>query len=109
MKLHRDLGIAQKSAYFMAQRLLEAWPDLVVDKEGPVEANKSYFGLKRKIFLRSKRRKTAGQGMVGKTAVAGVKDRNAKSVTVRVLQATAPQRCRISFVPMLCLAQQSKR
>ena len=27
MRLHRDLGITQKSAYFMAQRLREAWSD----------------------------------------------------------------------------------
>ena len=28
MKLHRDLGITQKSAYFVAQRLRKVWSDL---------------------------------------------------------------------------------
>lgn len=45
MKLHRDLNMTQKSAYFMAQRLREAWA--VDDGEvmgGPVEADEAYFG-----------------------------------------------------------------
>ena len=38
MKLHRNLGITQKSAYRMARRLLEAWSELPVDRTGSARA-----------------------------------------------------------------------
>jgi len=44
MKLHRDLGITQKSAYFMAQRLHQAWSDTPSGMSGPVEADAPYMG-----------------------------------------------------------------
>jgi len=44
MKLHRDLKITQKSAYFMAQRLREAWMDFGGKMSGPVEVDEAYFG-----------------------------------------------------------------
>lgn len=46
MKLHRDLGITQKSAWFMVQRLRESWKQLAgLDKmEGPVEIDETYVG-----------------------------------------------------------------
>ena len=50
MKLHRDLGITQKSAWFMVQRLRESWQILAgADKmEGPVEIDEVYIGGKEK-------------------------------------------------------------
>ncbi len=43
MKLHRDLGITQKSAWFMLQRIREAFAPLAAAAfEGPVEANETY-------------------------------------------------------------------
>ena len=46
MKLHRDLGVTQKTAWFMVQRLWEAWKDMAgVNKmEGPVEVDEVYLG-----------------------------------------------------------------
>ena len=46
MRLHRDLGITQKSAWFMVHRLRESWKQLAgADKmEGPVEIDEAYFG-----------------------------------------------------------------
>lgn len=84
MKLHRDLGITQKSAYFMAQRLRGAWSDIPLDMEGPVEADESYFGGKRKNMPNRKRKTLTGRGTVGKTAVAGVKNRETGQVSARV-------------------------
>ena len=43
LRLHRDLKITQKSAYFMAQRLREAWSGQMSLMEGPVEVDESYF------------------------------------------------------------------
>ena len=82
MKLHRDLGISQKSAWFMLHRIREAWAGGGDDGDfsGPVEADETYFGGKRKNMSNAKRRELAdtGRGPVGKVAVVGVKDRETK-------------------------------
>ena len=46
MKIHRDLGITQKSAWFMVHRLRESWKSLAgVEKmDGPVEIDEVYLG-----------------------------------------------------------------
>ena len=42
MKLHRDLGIGQKAAWFMLHRLREAWvPELGDPFNGPVEVDET--------------------------------------------------------------------
>ena len=48
MRLHRDLGVTQKTAWFMVHRLRESWKQLAgVDKmEGPVKIDESYVGGK---------------------------------------------------------------
>ena len=92
MKLHRDLGITQKSAYFMAQRLREAWSGPECGKTGPVEVDESWFGGKRGNMSNAKRKKIreAGlkQGPSGKTAVIGAKDRETNTITAQVIQST---------------------
>ena len=43
MKLHRDLGISQKSAWHLAHRIRQCWNDLNGEPfEGPVEADETY-------------------------------------------------------------------
>jgi len=44
MKLHRDLAITQKTAWFMAHRLREAWRLEVAEFSGPVEVDETYVG-----------------------------------------------------------------
>ena len=44
MKLHRDLGITQKSAWHLAHRLREAWDDEGEEFTGPVEVDETYVG-----------------------------------------------------------------
>ena len=88
MKLHRDLGVSQKSAWFMQQRIREAFraegPMVFL---GPVEVDETYFGgLERNKHGKDKQR--AGRGPVGKTAVVGVKDRATNQVAARVVDAT---------------------
>ena len=46
MKLHRDLKITQKSAWFMAHRIREAWQDGGSMFSGPVEADETIIGGK---------------------------------------------------------------
>ena len=47
MKLHRELGITQKSAWFMLHRLRKAAESGSGMFSGPVEADETYIGGKR--------------------------------------------------------------
>ena len=92
MKLHRDLKITQKSAWHMAHRLRKALENGGdgLPFAGPVEADETYIGGKRKNMSNAKRRelKDAGRGPVGKEAVVGVKDRATKQVRATVVPVT---------------------
>ena len=61
MKLHRDLGVTQKTAWFMLHRLREAWAqDKAGPFLGPVEADETYMGgLERTSTPRTSRRLAA--------------------------------------------------
>ena len=83
MKLHRDLGITQKSAWHLAHRLRAAWTEAeAATFGGPVEADETYFRGKRKQLADA----GATRGTAGKTAVVGVKDRETKHVRAKVTE-----------------------
>ena len=87
MRLHRDLNITQKSAYFMAQRLREAWSDSPGGMLGPVEVDETFVGGKEKNKHAHKKLK-AGRGTVGKMIVVGAKDRETNRVSAAVVDNT---------------------
>ncbi len=87
MKLHRDLGVTQKTAWHLAHRIRETWRgNDDAPFEGPVEADESYFGGKAKNMHADKRAKLTGRGGVDKAAVAGVRDRATGKVRARVVK-----------------------
>ena len=87
MKLHRDLGITQKSAWHMAHRIREAWTPETSKFTGPVEVHETYIGGKERNKHASKKLR-AGRGTVGKTAVVGIRDRDTGQVRTQVVQST---------------------
>ena len=89
MKLHRDLGVTQKTAWHLAHRIREAWEDNGGSLfAGPVEADETYIGGKRKNMPRHKRAALTGRGSAGKEAVVGIKDRATNEVRARHVETT---------------------
>ncbi|MYF08004.1 MAG: IS1595 family transposase [Rhodospirillaceae bacterium] len=89
MKLHRDLGVTQKTAWFMLQRIRKAFDN---DDEppfgGPAEADETWFGGLRKNMSKDKRKALTGRGAAGKDAVVGVRDRATGRVAARHIRET---------------------
>ena len=88
MKLHRDLNITQKSAWFLAHRIREAFEAEGGLFTGPIEADETWMGGKRKNMPLAKRAYMTGRGTDGKTAVVGTKDRATKQIRARVVEHT---------------------
>ncbi len=87
MKLCREVGIRQATAWFLMQRIREGFMD-GFDKPflGSVEADETAVGGKQKNMPRKKRAELAGRGSVGKAIVAGMKDRPPKQVSAAVVK-----------------------
>ena len=81
MKLHRDLGVTQKTAWFMLHRIREAFaaPAASLPFAGPVEVDEVWMGGKKPRHL-------TGRGPIGKTPVVGAKDRATNQVIARVIK-----------------------
>ena len=89
MKLHRDLGITQKTAWFMAHRIREGWQaageGFMLDDV--VEADETYVGgLEKNKHWDKKLR--AGRGTTGKFIVVGARSRRNKQVRAEVVENT---------------------
>ena len=93
MKLHRDLDIGQKAAWFMLHRIREAWVGVADDSDGgdkfngPVEVDETYVGGKRSNMSNAKRKRLAhlGHSLAGKTAIVGAKDRDSNRVVAKAV------------------------
>ncbi len=99
-EIGRDLGISQKSAWFMLHRLRLAMRNGSIMKlggnGGEVEADEAFIGGKPKNMHSNRRRALAiarssclkgDTRLIGKTAVVGVLDREAREVRATVVRA----------------------
>lgn len=86
MKLHRDIGVTQGTAWFMLQRIREAWvQENFAAFVGPVEVDESYVGGKARNKHKSKRDDGPRGGPGGMTPVIGAKDRASNRVSAAVV------------------------
>ena len=84
MKLHRELGISQKAAWFMLHRLRLAFEA----DASPFEIDETYMGGKRNNMPKHVREELTGRTPTGKTAVVGAKDRATNRVAAEVVECT---------------------
>lgn len=79
MEIHRALGVTQKTAWFMLQRLRLALQDTFMGKlGGHVEVDETFIGGKARFMHKNKRAKVIKRGPSGKTIVVGVLERGGR-------------------------------
>jgi transposase-like protein len=85
-EMARDLGVTQKSAWFMNHRIRMALHDGSIEKaSGHVEADETFIGGKaRNMHVAQRRRRITGTGGKDKTPVLGIVERAGKVRTVVV-------------------------
>ena len=93
MKVHRDFGITQKSAWFMLHRIRESYASMCDDLleegglEGSVELDETAIGGKAGKMNKKQRKafkeRGGAQGFSGKEIIAGAKQRETGKIVVR--------------------------
>jgi transposase-like protein len=83
LQLAKEIGVTQKTAWFVLGRLREACGGQLDKLRGTVEIDETFVGGKERNKHESKKLK-AGRGAVGKTAVLGMRERGGRTVAMVV-------------------------
>ena len=81
MQLAKEIGITQKSAWFVLHRLREACGPNMKKLSGIIEIDETYIGGLEKNRHENKKLK-AGRGIAGKTAVLGMRERGGRVIAM---------------------------
>ncbi|MDE2921471.1 MAG: IS1595 family transposase [Acidobacteriota bacterium] len=90
MKLHRDLGITQASAWHLLQRIREGFDIAIGKLEGVVEVDEMFVGGKQKNRHRAQRSKHSGYDFWGKKPVVGAVQRGGRVIAMPVDSVDGP-------------------
>jgi transposase-like protein len=83
MQLAKEIGVTQKTAWFMLQRLREACAGKMDKLSGIVEVDETFVGGKEANKHESKKLKM-GRGAVGKKAVMGLRERGGRTLAMPI-------------------------
>jgi transposase-like protein len=83
MQLAKEIGITQKSAWFVLHRLREACGSKLEMLQGIFEIDETFVGGKETNKHESKKLK-AGRGTIGKTPVIGMRERGGRTVAMPI-------------------------
>ena len=89
MQLAKEIGVTQKTAWFMLSRLREACsnPDSQDKLRGVVEIDECFIGGK-EANKHERKKLHAGRGPVGKVAVLGMRERGGRTIAKPVMDRT---------------------